>query len=97
MQDLNTDKVILRKVVRRKRFVLGGSVALAATSVAQMDDGSVRVITERRPGHFLPKSPCIVTYVSRINQGGDQFQEAAERIREFERQYITEELPEISA
>ncbi|MCY0941926.1 hypothetical protein [Streptomyces antarcticus] len=97
MQDLNTDKVILNKVVRHKRFILGKSVALASSSVALMDDGSVRIITERRPEHFLPSAPRVVTHKPFASHGQDVFNATVLRLRVWEGAYITGELPEGSA
>lgn len=92
MKDLNTDKVILAKVVRRHTFVLGKSVALACVSVAVMDDGATRVITERRPEHFLPTAPRVVSFVSRRTVGDFDFRQCVQRTREWERQFITREI-----
>lgn len=92
MKDLNTDKVILSKVVRRHTFTLGKSIALAHVHVAAMDDGTVRVITERRPEHFLPDAPRVVTFVSRHAADDLNFQQCVQRIREMEGPYTTREV-----
>ncbi|WP_327719895.1 hypothetical protein OG381_34475 [Streptomyces sp. NBC_00490] len=92
MKDLNTDKVILAKVVRRHTFVLGASVALERMHVAVMDDGTTRVITERRPEHFLPDAPRVVTFVSRRVADEEDFRQCVQRIREMEAAYTTQEV-----
>jgi hypothetical protein len=91
--DLNTNKVVLAKVLHHKRFVLGKSVALAHTDVAVMDDDTVRFITQRRAGFFLEGSPLLVSFVARRTTVGDNFHQAIQRCREMESQFITEELP----
>jgi hypothetical protein len=93
--DLNTDKVILNKVIRRKRFILGKSVALAHTDVAVMDDGAVRFITLRRADFFLEGAPLLISFVARRSAEGDNFPQAIQRCREMESQFITAELPEL--
>jgi hypothetical protein len=92
--DLNTDKLVLAKVVRRKTFITGKSWHLVRQEVAVMDDGTVRVIGTRRPEHFLPGAPVVVSFVSRRTCEGDNFPQTVQRIREAESAYITEELPE---
>jgi hypothetical protein len=95
MIDLDTDKVILAKPVRRKRFILGKSVALERVDVAVMDDGSVRVITERRADYWDGRAPLFVCFKARKTADGDNFDQTVQRIREFEAQYTTAELPEL--
>ena len=94
MIDLNTDKVILAKPIRRKTFILGKSTALLCKHIAAMDDGTVRVVTERCPEHFAGVSPLFVCIVWRRSNDADSFEEACQSVREFEARFITEELPE---
>ncbi|WP_138958986.1 hypothetical protein [Streptomyces sp. YIM 121038] len=93
MIDLDTNKVILHKVVRRKPFILGESKALARKDVVQMDDRSIRVICHRRPEHFdfLPAGEHVVTLRLSTLQ---RFLDAVIFVRHREAPYITEELPE---
>ncbi|MGJ3559668.1 hypothetical protein ACR6C2_16995 [Streptomyces sp. INA 01156] len=96
MIDLNTDKVILSKPVRRKTFILGKSVALTRKTVAVMDDGTIRVITDRRPEFwdYKPTAPLVVSFGVRRASDDENFRQTINRVREMERDYITAELPE---
>ncbi|MFD7552959.1 hypothetical protein ACFV9E_00215 [Streptomyces sp. NPDC059835] len=94
MQDLSTYKVILNKVVRRKGFILGKSIALARVDVALMDDGSMRVIFDRRSDYFREGVPL---RVSSILRGESEMPRAIKWMRAKEADYITAELPEVSA
>ncbi|MFJ3634615.1 hypothetical protein [Streptomyces sp. NPDC090112] len=94
MQDLSTYKVILRKVVRRKGFVLGKSIALNRVDVALMDDGSIRVIFDRRADYFRKGVPL---NTSSLLRGESEMGRAIKWMRTQEADYITEELPEVFA
>lgn len=87
MKDSSTDKVITSRPIRRVRFVLGNSSVLVTKDVALMDDGSVRLISERTPAHSTQAT--VVT----VSMGRSDFREVVRRVREFEADYITEELP----
>ncbi|WP_328377070.1 hypothetical protein OHB13_12010 [Streptomyces sp. NBC_00440] len=95
MLDLDTNKLILSKPVRRKTFVLGKSVALLSTTVAVMDDGAIRVMTERRPEYWDGLAPLSVCFKVRPSSDGDNFAQTVQRVREFEACFITAELPEL--
>ncbi|MFI5865827.1 hypothetical protein [Streptomyces sp. NPDC051546] len=87
MIDSTTNKVVLNKAIRRVRFILGKSVALAAHDVALMDDGSVRIVAERRTG-YASRIPVVTSKFNRAD-----FRQIVERSRRFEADYVTEELP----
>ncbi|MFE5009796.1 hypothetical protein ACFRJ3_35020 [Streptomyces sp. NPDC056696] len=94
MFDLNRDKVIVAKPVRRKAFVLGKSVALVRKEVVITDDGVIRVVAYRRPEFwdYNPKTPLVVGFA--ITNRGADFGQVVQRVREMESQFITAELPE---
>ncbi|MFD8886406.1 hypothetical protein ACFV0H_28380 [Streptomyces erythrochromogenes] len=94
MQDSSTYKVILNKVVRRKGFILGKSIALNRVDVALMDDGTLRVIFDRRSDYFregVPLNTCSIL------RGESEMSRAVKWMRTMEADYITAELPEVSA
>ncbi|MFE2075173.1 hypothetical protein [Streptomyces misionensis] len=87
MQDLKGG-VVLSKRRRRKVFVLGKSVALTDAEVAEMDDGTIRVIMYRRRDYwsYKPTAPLVVSWVY-ASRGG--FRGAAAFVRKHEAPYIT--------
>lgn len=87
MIDSTTNKVVLNKAIRRVRFILGKSTVLASHDVALMDDGSVRIIAERREAHAF-RIPVVTSKFDRAD-----FRHIVERSRKFEADYATEELP----
>ncbi|MEU9404797.1 hypothetical protein AB0E08_03690 [Streptomyces sp. NPDC048281] len=88
MQDWETGKVILSKVVRRKAFVLGKSTHLREHHIVVMDNGEVRSITFRNPELY----DRAVT----SNRIWGRFESAIELVRVMEAKFITEELPEVA-
>ncbi|MGW5773142.1 hypothetical protein ACWEVY_28820 [Streptomyces longwoodensis] len=94
MIDMGTEKVVLSKPVRRKTFVLGRSVALEATTAAVMEDGTLRIITKRRAA-FFENRPLHITWQPGQWRGSEGFGELVQWLRDMERDYITEELPEV--
>jgi hypothetical protein len=91
--DLDTHKVILSKPVRHKAFVLGKSVALECTTAAVMDDGTLRVITERKADYWENR-PLMISFVPGQWKGREGFPELVKWLRYMEADYITAELPE---
>jgi hypothetical protein len=89
MQDWETGRVILSKVVRRKRFVLGKSSHLREQHVAQMDNGDVRVISVRNPELY----DRTVT----SQRLSSSYETAVGLVRVMEAPYITAELSEVAA
>lgn len=94
MIDLSTDRVILSKPVRCKTFILGKSVALLRTTAAVMDDGTLRVIAERKPDRY-PSGPLTVSWKPAFWITKESFPELVEWLRNMEADYITAELPEV--
>lgn len=86
VKDWDSGKLITRKVVRRKGFVLGKSSVLSVRYVAEMDNGDIRTISERRDGDIVSSHQRYGTFDSVVSG-----------MREFERNYLTAELPEVSA
>lgn len=93
MIDTETFKVILSKPVRHKTFILGKSVALERTTAAVMDDGTLRVITERKAAYWENR-PLMVSWVPSQWKGREGFRELAKWLQYMEADYITAELPE---
>ncbi|MFD4608252.1 hypothetical protein ACFWOT_09060 [Streptomyces sp. NPDC058440] len=93
MLDTWTNKVILAKPVRRKTFILGKSVALESTTAAVMDDGTLRVITQRRADYFEGK-PLTTSWKPGQWKGRESFPELVEWLRHMEADYTTAELSE---
>ncbi|MGW0580092.1 hypothetical protein ACWD25_29940 [Streptomyces sp. NPDC002920] len=89
MQDWETGKVILSKVVRRKGFVLGKSRHVCEQHIAQMDNGEVRTVTYRNPELYDRTVTSHRLYST--------FEGALDLVRVMEAQFITEELPEVAA
>ncbi|GAA0579570.1 hypothetical protein GCM10010394_05160 [Streptomyces crystallinus] len=83
MFDLDSNSVVLAKVIRRKVFVLGDSRILARKYAALLDNGDVRVVSEHREGRVVSERLFAT-----------DFDTAVERIRYFESRYTTAELPE---
>ncbi|MCZ4097297.1 MULTISPECIES: hypothetical protein [unclassified Streptomyces] len=82
MIDWDTGVVILAKVIRRKEFVLGKSTVLVSRAVVLLDTGEVRTSSVRRDGRHV-STPFKWS-----------FENTVASLREFEREFITEELSE---
>lgn len=91
MIDLETSKVILSKPVRRKTFVLGRSTVLLTKEVAVMDDGAVRIVSVREPNYWFGRPQYVC---SKLSASSWDFEKTVQKVREFEADYITTELPE---
>jgi hypothetical protein len=94
MIDTETGQIVLSKPVRCKTFILGKSVAVERTTAAVMDDGTLRVIAERKPAYWQNR-PLTVSWVPSQWKGREGFRELVKWLRYMEGDYITAELPEI--
>ncbi|GGP71945.1 hypothetical protein GCM10010278_57410 [Streptomyces melanogenes] len=83
MIDWDYGYVVLAKVTRRKEFTLGKSTVLKSRAVIVLDSGQIRTVVKRCDGLVVS---------SRL--WAQSFEVAVHQAREFERAYITEELPE---
>ncbi|MFC4501773.1 MULTISPECIES: hypothetical protein [Streptomyces] len=94
MIDLSTDRVVLLKAVRRKKFTLERDPALTTREVVQMTDGSVWSIAYRRPEYWYhnPRTPLAVAFRMR---GG--FDDGVAFVRHMDAANITGEMAEVSA
>lgn len=95
MIELDRGTVVLLKMARRVRLMLGNSVALWATDVVQMRDGSFWSVAHRRSDYFNHRPNIPLTVACQLN--ADSFEVAVQWVRDMERQYITRELSEWSA
>ncbi|MFE9442469.1 hypothetical protein ACFYO2_26485 [Streptomyces sp. NPDC006602] len=89
MQDWETGKFVMTKVVRRTAFILGKSSHLREQHVAQMANGDVRVISVRNP-ELYDRTVTSQRLCS-------SYETAVGLVRVVEASYITQELPEVNA